>query len=71
MQRQHVSSSNIHSIGYDGTTWTLEVQFLDSSIYQYSNVPNHVYIGLMNAPSHGTYLDRYVKKAGFSHRKVA
>ena len=71
MQRQNVSSSNIHSIGYDGITGTLEVQFLNRSIYQYSHVPNHVYIGLMNASSHGSYLDRYVKKAGFLPRKVA
>lgn len=71
MQRQNVSSSNIHSIGYDGITRTLEIQFLDWSIYQYSHVPNHVYIGLMNAPSHGSYFHRHVKKAGFSYRKVA
>ncbi len=71
MLRQYVSSSNIHSIGYDEITKTLEVQFLDRSIYQYVHVPNHVYIELMNASSHGSYLDRYVKKAGFSYRKVA
>lgn len=71
MIRQSVRSSNIHSIGYDAVIRTLEVQFLDGSIYQYSYVPNHVYVGLMNASSHGSYFDRNVKKAYFYFKKVA
>lgn len=70
MNRTIVSSSNIRSIGYDPSTQILEVEFLDGSVYQYKNVPQSVYSGLMSAPSHGSYLDRYVKKAGYSYTRI-
>lgn len=61
MQRQAVSSNNIASIGYDEPTQVLEVEFLNGGIYHYLNVPSVVYDALMAAPSHGTYLNAYVK----------
>ncbi len=70
MDRTSVSSSNLASVGYEPTTQTLEVEFLNGSIYQYSGVPPSVYSGLMSASSHGSYLDQYVKKAGYSYQKV-
>lgn len=70
MNRMPVSSSNLASVGYDPNAQTLEVEFLHDGIYQYSGVPSSVYSGLMSASSHGSYLDRYVKKAGYSYRKV-
>jgi KTSC domain len=70
MNRISVSSSNLASIGYDSSTQVLEVEFLDGSIYQYSDVPSSVYAGLMAASSHGSYLAQHVKKAGYSYQKV-
>lgn len=70
MLRKNVSSSNIKSIGYDESTSTLEVEFLNGNIYQYSNVPESLYINLMNAGSHGEYLDAYIKKGGYRYTKV-
>lgn len=70
MQRTRVSSSNIHSIGYDSLTSRLEVEFLNGSIYQYLNVPERLYTQLMNASSHGEYLDAYIKKGGYSYIKI-
>lgn len=70
MLRKNVSSSNIKSIGYDKSTSTLEVEFLNGNIYQYSNVPESLYINLMNAGSHGEYLDAYIKKGGYRYTKV-
>lgn len=61
MHRQPVSSSNIASIGYEAETETLEVEFLDGSIYHYFNVPSSLYDGLMNAASHGVYLNANIK----------
>lgn len=61
MQRRSVSSSNIASIGYDGNSQTLEVEFLDGSIYQYLNVPSNIHDGLMAASSHGSYLSTNIK----------
>lgn len=70
MLRKNVSSSNIKSIGYDESTSTLEVEFLNGNIYQYSNIPESLYINLMNADSHGEYLDAYIKKGGYRYTKV-
>lgn len=71
MQRTPVSSSNIASIGYDPASKTLEVGFLNGTVYQYYNVPQSVYNGLMSAGSHGGYLDAYVKKAGYTYRQIS
>ncbi|MCY7407678.1 MAG: KTSC domain-containing protein [Alkalinema sp. CAN_BIN05] len=70
MNRTAVSSSNLASVGYDSSAQVLEVEFLHGGIYQYSGVPSSVYSGLIAASSHGSYFDQYVKKAGYSYRKV-
>ena len=70
MERNSVSSSNLASVGYDVSLKILEVEFNNGSIYQYFNVPESVYNGLMNASSHGSYFDSNVKKAGYSYKKV-
>lgn len=69
METQRVSSSNIASIGYDESTSTLEVRFLNGGIYHYFNVPLSAYRGLMTASSHGTYLNAYIKGV-YRYRKV-
>jgi hypothetical protein len=61
MERIPVSSSNISSIWYDEENQILEIEFLDSSVYQYSWVPISEYNNLMSASSHGTYLNQYIK----------
>ena len=61
MERQIVSSSNIASIGYDDTTSTLEIEFLNESVYHYYDVPHREYQSLMQAESHGKYLAANIK----------
>jgi len=56
MERVCVSSSHIDSIGYNEDNLTLEVKFLDWSIYQYFPVPSSQHFSIMNASSHGKYL---------------
>lgn len=52
----------MRSVGYDSVSMVLEIEFHDySAVYQYSGVPPEVYKGLMDAPSHGTYLARHIK----------
>lgn len=70
MDRISVSSSNISSIGYDAESQLLEVEFHDGSIYQYSDVPQSIYDGLMNASSHGQYMHQHIRDQ-YSYRKVA
>jgi len=61
MNRDHVKSSNIESIGYDSKSQSLEIEFLNGSIYQYFDVPQHVFEGLMGADSQGKYLASNIK----------
>lgn len=61
MQRISVSSSNIAAIGYDVQSSTLEIEFLNGSIYQYFDVAENVYNELMQAGSIGAYLNSYIK----------
>jgi KTSC domain len=70
MNRIPVSSSNLASVGYDPGNQSLEVEFLHGGIYRYSGVPSSVYDGLMAADSHGSYFDRYIKKAGYGYQKI-
>lgn len=69
MNRTPVSSSNLHSVGYDASSRTLEIEFNDGSVYQYYDVPPAIYSGLMNAASHGTYFHANIRDR-FRFRKL-
>lgn len=70
MRRQAVNSSNLHSVGYDHETSTLEIEFHGGRIYQYSNVPTQVYKGLMTTGSHGRYFHQRIREV-YPYRKIA
>ena len=59
MQMIPVSSSNISSIGYEGST--LHIRFHSGGLYSYYNVPLSVYNGLMSAGSKGRYFHANIK----------
>jgi len=61
MERTAVSSSNIGAIGYEAETQTLEVEFLNGSIYQYAGVSVEEYEAMMNSDSKGKYLNTNIK----------
>lgn len=69
MKREHVNSSNIESIGYDLRSQTLEIEFLNGSIYQYFDVPENVFIDFKTADSQGKYLASNIK-GHFRYSKV-
>lgn len=56
-----VSSSNLHSVGYDNGT--LCIEFNSGWLYEYYNVPISVYQGLMAAGSKGEYHHQYIKSS--------
>lgn len=70
MYRKSVDSSNLVSVGYDPTSRVLEIEFKGGSVYQYYQVPESVYRGLMSADSHGKYFDQEIKKGGYDYDKV-
>ena len=61
MQRKQVSSSTIAEIGYDESRRILEVLFNNGTTYQYFDVPQQEYDALMQASSHGQYLNGNIK----------
>lgn len=69
LNRIHVVSSNLNSVGYDPNTKILEIEFHDGGIYQYNNVPPHIYDGLMSASSKGSYHHSHIKNS-YSYRKI-
>ena len=61
MNRTSVNSSNVAAVGYDPGNMTLEVEFVKGTIYQYFDVPQHVYDALMGASSLGSFLNQHIK----------
>jgi hypothetical protein len=61
MRRRVVTSASVRSVGYDLPTGTLELEFVNGSIYQYYEVPQPTYAGLLAAPSIGNYVNTQIK----------
>ncbi|MEE0077838.1 KTSC domain-containing protein [Coprococcus sp. RTP31081st1_D2_RTP31081_211007] len=59
MNRTVVSSSRIHSVGWENNT--LEIQFHNGAIYQYHGVSETEYRNFMNSPSLGSALSKLDK----------
>ena len=55
------SSSNVARISYDNTSSTLEVEFLNGSIYQYYVVPQNVWEDFKSAGSKGQFIHQHLK----------
>lgn len=55
------SSSNVARISYDSSSSTLEVEFLNGSVYQYYSVPQNVWEDFKSAGSKGQYIHQYLK----------
>ena len=61
MKRIPVISSNLKSVGYDPSQQILEIEFQSGDIYQYMNVPQNIYLALINAPSKGSFFAQYIR----------
>ena len=61
MNRIAVTSSNIASVGYDDASQTLEVEFHRGGVYQYFGVPRTTFEQLINATSHGSFLNDQIR----------
>jgi hypothetical protein len=56
-------STDIKSIGYDETSRVLEIEFLNSSIYQYRNVSKIAHLALMTAQAKGLHFNTNIKNS--------
>ena len=55
MEMQYVESSNLRAVGYEQASGILAIEFKDGSIYEYYDVPQYEFDGLMSAESKGKY----------------
>jgi len=69
MVNQMVLSTEIEWIGYEQKQSMLQVEFLTGGVYQYQDVPRHVYDDFLSAPSHGKYFETRIK-GRYPYRKV-
>lgn len=63
-----VSSSNLSAVGYDPATETLTIEFNDGGLYEYYNVPQRIYEGLMRDSSKGGYFHRFIRDSYNTHK---
>jgi hypothetical protein len=70
MDRERVDSSSVLSVGYDGKSHTLEVEFRNGGVYRYLDVPEDAWSELRAAGSKGRFLNSEIKPR-FRMRKVA
>ena len=71
MHRDPVHSEALRSIGYDPVARVLEIEFASGSVYRYAGVPEHLYVALMAAESHGEFFTTHIRDAGFDYRQLA
>jgi len=64
-----VSSSNLASVGYDSETQTLRIEFRSGGVYEYHDVPEAEYQGLMDASSKGSYHHQNIKNH-YNYKKI-
>lgn len=69
MNRVKVESSNLASVGYDGTN--LEVEFKNGAVYIYYDVPLRIHEAIMNADSVGKCFNERIKKGGYKFERRA
>lgn len=68
MQLYPVSSTNLVGVGYNAASMTLRIQF-HSGLYDYYDVPQAVFEGLMDASSKGSYHAKYIKDR-YRYRRI-
>ena len=56
-----IASSTIAAAGYDEPSQTLELAFTNGTVYQYYNVPLHLYEQFVQSPSKGQFFNTYIK----------
>lgn len=64
-----VSSSNVHSIGYDGALNILYIQFTGGGLYAYGGVGREIFQEFLNAPSKGKYFSVKIRNK-YQHIKL-
>jgi hypothetical protein len=65
-----VESSNLKAVGYNAATSTLLVEFKNTTVYEYADVPLDIFDQLIAAESVGQAFHKLVKIGGFIFKKL-
>lgn len=65
----NLKSSRIKSAEYNDSTEVLTIEFAKGGRYKYYSVPKHLYSGLINSTSPGTYFDSHIKSK-YNYKKA-
>jgi len=68
MQMISVNSSDIQSVGYSNSV--LRIKFHSGGLYEYTNVPQEVYYGLINSGSKGKYFHTFIR-GRYGEKRIA
>lgn len=61
MRRRPVDSTTMRSVGYEGKSRILEIEFDSGAVYQYLGVSGRVYEQLLAAESKGRYFNDEIR----------
>jgi len=68
MKREIVKSSSIVSVGYDAGKKVLEIEFIRGGLYSYPDVPEDIFVRLMNSDSKGKFFTSEIRDVYNSER---
>ena len=57
-----VTSSMMSAVAYNPERREMEIEFVGGAVYRYRNIPKSLWEGLMNAPSHGKYFWKHIRR---------
>jgi hypothetical protein len=69
MERTHVESASVVSVGYDPDDNSLEVEFTGGRIYRYFLVPHEVYVEMLASDSIGRFVNAEIRNR-YPYRQV-
>jgi hypothetical protein len=70
VERTHVVSSAIRSVGYDEATMMLDIEFADGDVYRYQDVPPAFYRLLLRSASKGSFVNTYIASGDFRFTRL-
>lgn len=70
MDMMPVESSTIAKVGFNGRSKVLRIEFLTGAVYDYRDVPEDTYKGLLEAPSKTQYHKAFISMR-FRYRQVS
>jgi hypothetical protein len=57
MERTRLSSGKLRAAGYDESSRTLEIEFVNGDVFEYKSVSREVYRQLMASPSPSSFFE--------------